>query len=472
MPLKHKKYAIITYFYDTTLMNSITAETKQIIKLALPLMAAFLAQKGMQMVDTIMMGRLGTDALAAGALGVGVWMAVYVFCTGSMSAVGIAISHLLGAKKKDEISHILQNGIVVALILSIPCMIWIWTASHILTLFGENQMVIEKTQDFLHGLVWGFPGILCFLVLREFVSAYGRLSIVMLISFIAVPATAIANYCLMYGKLGFPALGIAGIGYACSVIQWLMAISLYIYIMCNTELKPFIRNFHSKNFSIKTMWDLARIGVPSGMVFLLDAGTIFVAAVMIGHFGSTALAAHQIALQYVSASYAFPVAISIATGLRVGHAVGANDLSRAKKSAYIGLGIGLLISIIISLVFLLFPTALISIFIGEQSPGDAQVFLLAKLLLSMATLFLCFDAAQAILNGILRGFKDTVFPMWLSCACYWLIGIPIAYYFGIYLNYATPAIWYGIIAGITILAIILFWRFLYRLRYEQQKLYK
>ena len=203
-------------------------EIKSIATLVLPLMAAFLAQKGMQFIDTMMMGWIGPSALAAGALGTSIFMTILVFCMGTLSSVGIFIVRAKGANNADEIQSSLQHGFCLALFLSFPCMIIIWFAPHVLSTIGEDANVISKVILLLHGLVWGLPGFLLFLIMREFISAFSLTRVVMFVALGSLPLTFAANYLLIYGKFGFPRLGVAGIGYAGALIMWLMFFSILI----------------------------------------------------------------------------------------------------------------------------------------------------------------------------------------------------------------------------------------------------
>ena len=213
---------------------------KSIAVLVLPLMAAFLAQKGMQFIDTIMMGWIGPEALAAGALGTSVFITVLVFCMGTLSSVGVFIVRAKGANHNYDIQINLQHGLFLALMISVPCMLAVWFAPNALLMIGEDPLVIQNVTYLLHGLVWGLPGFLLFLVMREFIAAFSFTRVVMCVALGSIPLTFIANYVLIYGLYGFPKSGISGIGYAGAIIMWFMFICLWAYSKRHLVLKPYV----------------------------------------------------------------------------------------------------------------------------------------------------------------------------------------------------------------------------------------
>ena len=164
-----------------------TQDLYRILKTALPLMAAFLAQKGIQLVDTLMMGKIGPAALAAGAMGIPIFFLLLLFCTGTLSAVGVFIARSRGAEKTQDIAIHLQQGVYLALLLSAPCMLILWSAPHWVMLVNHDAPVINNIRLLLHAMMWGFPGFLLFLVYREFIAAFFQTRIVMIVAIIAIP---------------------------------------------------------------------------------------------------------------------------------------------------------------------------------------------------------------------------------------------------------------------------------------------
>lgn len=440
-------------------------EIKSITTLALPLIAAFLAQKGMQFIDTFMMGWIGADALAAAALGTSIFMTILVFGFGTLSAAGVFISRAKGANDDNDIQSSLKHGLCLALLLSLPCMFIIYIFPYFLPFLGENSEVVENTLLFLHGLVWGLPGYLLFTVMREFMSAFSFTRLVMFVALGSIPLTFLANYVLIYGKYGFPVLGIAGIGYAGAVIMWFMFFCLFMYSRRQALLKKYL-SFNQFQFDYDKFKDMLYIGIPSGALLILESGMFLAAVLLMGYFGVEALASHQIAMQCVSMAYSIPFALSMATAIKVGHAAGAKDIKQAQSFAYHGLTIGLLLTSALAVIFIFAPHALASIFLTGTESDYQAISELAASFLSTAAIFQCFDGVQAIANGALRGLRDTLIPMLLSIGCYWIIGVGSAYFFAFHTSAGAKGIWYGLTLGLVSIGVILFVRLVRKLRYE------
>lgn len=434
------------------------SEVKLLLIAALPLMGAFLAQKGMQLIDTLMMGWIGPRALAAGALGMSLFSAVLVFCMGTLSAVGVYIARARGANQLTNIKHHLQQGIYLVLFLSLPSMLLIWLIPHFLLKIGEEKQVVDSASLLLHSLVWGFPGLLLFLVLREFVSAFVLTRIIMVITLTSIPLTFITNYALIYGKFGLPIMGVAGIGVSGAMIMWLMFVSLFIYCKQHPLLKNHLP-YSWLSVDLRALINMIGFGAPSGLMYLLDMGMFAVAAMMMGHFGENALAAHQITMMCATIAYTTPFALSMATGLQVSHALGANNIKQAKRVAYIGLMLGLMISLSLALFYILEASAIIHLFLPTDPSHYEQIDHLAISFISIAACFQCFDAIQTIFYGALRGLKDTLVPMLMCTSCYWFLGIGSCYYFAFHTSLAANGIWYGLVIGIGGAALVLSLRF-------------
>lgn len=431
-------------------------------------MAAFLAQKGMQFIDTLMMGWIGPDALAAGALGTSIFITILLFCMGTLSAVGIFIARAKGSKELNEIKVSLENGIYLILFLSLPCMAIMWWSPALLLMIGEDPLVVEKVSLLLHGLVWGFPGYLLFLLFREFISAFSYTRVVMIIALSSIPLTFVGNYILIYGKYGFPQLGIAGIGYAGALIMWFMFICAYVYTKTHPHLKSYVPA-HFPKFSRSRLYDMIYIGAPSGGLLLLEAGMFLSAAIMMGYFGVDVLAAHQIAMQCASLAYTIPFALGMSTALLVGHAVGAKDIITAKRLAYFGLGIGIAFSAVTAIFFIFTPERLVKLFISDSTEHFNTINQLAISFLILAGIFQCFDAVQTVANGALRGLKDTWIPMLLSIGCYWLLGVSSALYLAFYTRLGAAGVWVGLTLGIISIATVLTLRLFKKIKVEQLK---
>lgn len=442
------------------------AEIKRLAQLALPLIAAFLAQKGMQVTDTIMLGWIGPQALAGAALGLAGFFMVVVFCVGTLSAVGVLTVYARGAEHFADISPTLQHGFWMAVTLALPAMVLLWYMPQLFSAIGEDPVVVANTRLLLHGLVWGLPGYLLFLVLREFISAFDLTRVIMLITLCSIPLTFMANYVLIYGKYGLPVLGVAGIGFGGTVVMWLMFFAALIFSSRHARLSPYFAQMQFFKLERRKIKEIFVLGAPSGVLLALDMGMFTAAATMMGYFGIDALAAFQIALQAASLAFAFPSALAMATALQVGHAIGAKDVMLAKRAAILGIGVGLVVAAALAMIFISAPEIFIKLFLSADADNFDAVHQLAMSFLLMAAIFLCFDALQIIVNGALKGLKDTFTPMLISVICYWVIGLGSAYYFAFRTHVGAVGIWYGLTIAIYSVGMILALRLWLRFRRE------
>jgi MATE family multidrug resistance protein len=442
-------------------------EIKSMAIIALPLMAAFLAQKSMRLIDTIMMGWIGPDALAAGALGTSVFTTATIFCMGTLTAVGVFIAHAKGANDIKDIQLSMEHGLCLALMLSVPCMLTVWFTPLILSLIGQPGVVVQNTSLLLHGLTWGIPGILLFFVFREFISAFSLTRVVMFVVLGSVPLTFTANYVLIYGKFGFPQLGIAGIGYAGSLVMWLMFLTLFIYTKKHPLLKKYM-HLSGFKFDFNKLYNMFFVGISSGAFMLIEGGMFLLSAIMMGYFGVVALASHQIAMQCVSLAYAVPFALGMATALKVGHEVGSNNMLAVKRSSLLGIVLGLILTIAIVIIFIFLPEVLVNIFIKPYEPNYQEIKQLSRSFLFLAGLFLFFDALQAIVIGALRGLKDTFIPMLLSIFCYFFVGILSGYFLAFQTSLGEKGIWYGLTFGLCSISVLVTIRFMKHLKYANK----
>ena len=440
-------------------------ELQAVAKLALPLMAAFLAQKGMQLIDTLMLARLGPGALASSSFSLSFFFTILIFCLGVLSSVGVYVARAHGANDSEAVTFNLQNGLVLALVLSIPGMVLLWFVPQFLLFIGEDPTVVVGTRHLLHALLWGFPGFLLFAVLREFVTVFALTRIVMFVTFVAVPMTYCLNTVFIYGYFGLPALGIAGIGCAGAIVLWFMFFVLFIYSMRKPVLSQHLFQY-AYTISWMKIADMLHLGVPSGLLFLLESGMFLFSSIMIGMFGVAQLAAYQVSLQSASIAYTIPFTLGMTTAIQVGHAIGAKRTQEEiRRIIQVNLILGVGFSILIAIVFLMIPEKIAKLFFFNMPNPDPKVLAIATSFLIIAAFFQCLDAVQSIANGALRGLKDTVIPMWISVACYWLIGMSSAYLLAFHTALGAAGVWYGLTFGISTVGVAL----IYRLRNKMRK---
>ncbi len=439
-------------------------EIRDTFLLASPLILAQLAQMSMSLVDTIMVGRLGSLELAGVALGSAVLYPSILTSVGILTAVSPMVSQGYGAGDRRSVERAVRQGLWLGTLLAIPACLLIWHGTWLLRWIGHEERTIRLAEAYLHAIVWGVPPLLWFAVLRHFLEGLSRPRVILGITMGGVGLNIAANYVLMYGKLGFPALGLAGCGWASTLVFWGMLLVMVLFAASEKGLTSY-RVFSRLG---KSDWhyfsEILHIGWPIGIMQGLEVSLFATTTFLMGLFGTTALAAHQIALQCASCSFMVPLGLSRAVSVRVGQAMGRRDLPGARRAGYVGLGLGAGFMMAAALCFWCFPETIIGLFLDVTSGVNQEVVSKAVVFLSLAALFQVSDGVQVTAAGALRGWKDTRMPMVVALIAYWLVGLSSGYTLGFQLDWDGDGLWWGKILGLTTSAILLSWRFRRQIR--------
>lgn len=402
----------------------------------------------------VMIGQIDATNLAAAGLANSVYFLIGILGIGTLTAVSPLVAKAKGAGHTNDVALLFRQGIWASIALSI----FIGTVLFVLTInldwFGQDPDVTRLAQSFLHLLNAGTVFMLLFLGAKQFSDGLSITKPSAIITIIGLGVNIFLNWILIYGHWGFPALGIAGTGYATSVTRLLMAVAMIGYIFWHPMYKQWL-HVKEKSESLKLFKRIFTIGLPSGMQYFFEVGAFASAAIMIGWFGKDQLAAHQIALNLASITYMIATGISAAGSIAVGDAWG-----RKNKTDIIFSGRA---ALIMSVVFMGFTALLFAIFnhffVGLYIDNVYVAGMAANLLL-IASLFQLSDGIQAVSLGILRGIGDTKIPTLITIIAYWIIGIPVGWVMAKYFDFSLYGIWFGLSIGLTFSAILLTQRFL------------
>lgn len=427
------------------------------LSLGWPLVLANLAQIGMATTDVVLLGRLGRDALAAGALAANLYHAVLIFGIGVVTAVSPLLAEEFGRRKHAvrEVRRTVRQGLWTAGLISLPLWAALWQGEAILLLIGQEPELAKLAGSYLRTLQWSLLPALSFIVLRHFLAAKERPGWALAMALAALPLNGLLAWAMIFGHLGLPALGIVGAGIATSIVNFVMFFGLALIVSTHRRF----RRYHLFGRVWRPDWPrLARIwqvGMPIGIILAFEITIFNAAAFLQGLIGADSLAAHAIAIQISAASFMVPLGISQAATVRVGLAYGARDhagISRAGWTAFI-LVIGFMSAM--SLVLVTVPAPLIALFVDPDHGETIQVARLALGFVMMAALFQVFDGAQAVLAGMLRGLQDTRAPMWIAGFGYWIIGGGACFLLGFHTPLAGLGIWLGLAIGLAIVSVLL-----------------
>lgn len=434
-------------------------ELGQTAKLALPMALTQLGQIAMMTTDLAFIGHLSPDALAAAALAGTVYFVSFTFGMGLMSAVAPLAAQAFGADNPAVVRRSLRVGLWAALVLSLPIMAAPLRGEQILLALGQASATARLAQAYLFGLAWGVAPALGFLAIRSFMGALNRPEPALWITLAAIPVNALLVYLLIYGEFGLPRLELFGAGLATTLVNCATFLAALWFA---TRRRPF-SDYHVLAHLWRLDWPLMRqliaIGAPISIAFLLEYGLFSAAALLMGLISTTALAAHQIALQVTAILFMIPFGISMAATVRVGHAVGRNDGPGVRRAGVIAMLLGIAIAAMLTLAVIAGRFAIAKFFLGDASVNaDATIELAAKLLLVGATFFVT-DAVQSIAVGSLRGLKDTRVPLLFAVVGYWLIGFSLSYVLAFKTSLGAVGVWVGLSIGTAVYATLLVLRF-------------
>ncbi len=442
-------------------VNKIYLEVRALLQIGGPLMAAQLAQMGMGFFDTVMMGRVGPTELAAVAIGTGLWHTLFLFALGVLMALSPSVAHLHGAGRLVEIAPLVRQALWLSLALGLVCFLSLRHLQGLLRVIGVESAIVPIADDYLRALSWGMFPIFACMTLRLFSEGISRTRPVLLISLLGLIVNIVANYVLIFGRWGFPALGALGCGMATAISMWVMWVGMTILLS---------RDRSYRVYGLFQRWDWPRwlmlrsllaLGLPIGIGLFLETAVFATVALLLGTLGAVAAAAHQVTLNVAAMTFMIPLGLSMATTVRVGHAMGRGDPHAARFSGWVGIGLGgLFMAVMAVLIFVNHQT------IARFYTDDLDVAAVAAGLLQLAALFQISDGLQVGALGALRGLKDTRMPMLIVVVAYWLIAFPLAWQLGIRQGMGPTGPWIGLIVGLTVAAVLLnarFWRFSVRL---------
>jgi MATE family multidrug resistance protein len=443
----------------TASANHLAVELAETLKLAVPMALTQLGQIAMMTTDLALIGRLGDQAVAAAALAHTVLFIGFTFGMGLVSAVAPLAAQAFGARNPRGVRRALRVGLWAALVISLPIMAFPLYGEHILLMLGQAPATAHLAQPYLFGLAWSVAPGLAFLAIRGFMGAVNRPEPGLWITLAAIPANAVLAYLLIHGALGLPRLELFGAGLATSIVSFGM---LLAGLWFAHRRRPF-RKYHVFGRIWRIDWMLMRrlivIGAPISIAFLLEYGMFGAAAFLMGVIGTTALAAHQVALQVTAILFMVPFGIGMAATVRVGHAIGRNDARAVKRAGLVATALGIAIIATLTLAVILGRFAIARLFFGEAAESaGATIDLTATLLMVGATFFVA-DGIQTVAAGALRGMGDTRIPLLFAAISYWLIGFSSAYALAFWTTFGAVGVWIGLSCGTAVFAILLVLRF-------------
>ena len=422
------------------------------IRLAGPLVLAELGWMAMGVVDTMFVGRVGTEAIGAVGLGTIVFYGIAVCASGLLFGLDTLVARAFGAGDREDYHRSLVSGVWMAVLMIPLVMGAVWALEGILPSFGVDQTVLGATRPYLHALIWSAPPLLIYFALRRYLQALHIARPVMITLLTANLVNLAGNWLLVPGHLGAPRLGAEGSGWATCFSRVYMAGSL-AYVLWKRD--PEVLRISWRPHAAR-VWALLKLGAPAAGQMAVEIGVFATVTVLVSKLNATALAGHQIAMTTVSTTFMMPLGVSSAAAVRVGFALGKGDPHAAARAGWTALGLGAAVMSAAAIVLLTVPEWIARLFTPE-----AAVIATAATILRVAAFFQLFDGLQIVVTGSLRGAGDTRTPMVCHFIGYWVIGLPLGAMLCFGRGLGARGLWMGLSAGLIAIGLVLtayWWR--------------
>lgn len=434
-------------------------ELRKLLPIALPLIAAYLAEYAMFVTTKLVVGSLGFKELAAVGLSGSMTFEMMVIMMGVISITGVLAAQAEGAGDKTTAGVAARQGVVVAIILSVPLVVVIWNIGDVFLLLGQDPEIAALAEPYARALAPVAPAALIFAALRDFVAALARTRSIMFITLAAVGLNWLIAEGLVHGRWGLPEMGLPGAGIATASVNWFMLILLVGYIYRTEALRGYGLFRSRLNVDLKVIAEFFRLGVPVAGLVAVEAGLFMAVGLLSGVIGPETLAAHQVLMGWIGIPFVIALAMAEASMVRVAFQIGRRDPEGAQLAGTVGIGLGAAVLTILIAAPLLMAETFTQIFISSDDPGFEDVSKIVIQLMMIAAVFQVFDGIQVIAARSLRGVKDTLAPLWIGAFGYWVIGIGVGWVLAFPLGYDGAGLWAGLALGIVTSACLLTLRF-------------
>ncbi|MEM1406007.1 MAG: MATE family efflux transporter [Bacteroidota bacterium] len=435
-------------------MQNYKAHLKKNFLLAYPVMISQVGHMMVNVADSVMVGQLGALPLAGASLANVIFHLLMTFGIGISYAITPLVAAADGEGNTARVSEILKNGFLLNIITGVLLFGLVLIGSPVLFYLDQPQDVVTMAVPYLNIVTFSLIPLMVFQTFRQFAEGLSRTRQAM---FIVIACNLInigLNYLLIYGKAGFPELGLNGAGWASLISRIVLAIWMMGYIYFSQSFIAFRNGFSMGFYSKKLIKRLINIGLPAGLQFIFEVGAFGFAVIMMGWIGTKALAAHQIAVNLAAVSYMAASGLSAAATVRVGNQLGRKDVPTLRAAAFTLYGMVITFMLACALIFILGRCYLPSLYIRDE-----EVVQMASSLVVIAGFFQLSDGIQVVSLGALRGLEDVKVPTLLTFIAYWVIALPVGYLLGFKFDLGAEGIWYGLLIGLTIVAMVMSIRF-------------
>ena len=444
-------------------LKQYTQEFSENIKLAYPVILGMLGHTLIGIVDNIMVGKLGATELAAVSLGnsfIYIGMSIGI---GFSTAITPIIAQADSEKDDKKIRSAFHHGLLLCTILGIALFAMIVLAKPIMLLMHQPKEVVDLAAPYIDWVAFSLIPVVIYQGYKQFADGLSETKYSMYAIFMANVVHIFFNYVLIYGIWFFPKLGILGAALGTVISRIMMVVFMHYILKYNNRMKIYFQDFSFKQIKKSMIKKIVNLGFPSAMQMLFEVALFTTAVWLSGIIGKNSQAANQIALTLATMTFMFAMGLNVTAMIRVSNQVGLNDFKKlivVAKSIFL---LAIILEIIFALFFIIFNQYLPHFFLDMKNVNQAldnqEVIAIASQLLIVAAIFQISDGIQVVVLGALRGLQDVKFPMYITFVAYWIIGFPISFYLGLHTNLKATGIWIGLLAGLTVAAILLYIRF-------------
>ena len=447
--------------------SSVRTEFAPMLKIAVPVVLAELGWMTMGVVDTVMVGPLGPEAISAAGVGNSMHIAFAIFGMAVMLGLDTLVSQSFGARNIRECHRWFFDGMTLAGLMTVPIMAMLMLVWFAIPWLGFHEAVRPLLESYFGVLMLSTPFLLAYAVCRRYLQGMHAVTPVMFALLTANLINAAANWVFVYGHLGFPALGVAGSAWATVISRAYMLFSLLFAVWWIDRKRTQEAGITERQglWHVDRSWDSARLkrllwlGLPAASQMGAEVGVFALATALSGTLDPISSASHQIALNLAGVAFMVPLGLGSAGAVRVGHAVGARDPVRASAAGWTAILLAAAFMLIAASTFVLVPRQLIGWF-----TTDERVLSVGTSLLLLAAIFQLFDGIQGVITGTLRGIGDTRTPMVVNLVAHWAIGLPTSYLLCFVIGWGVYGLWVGLSLGLIVTGMILFWVWTVKIR--------
>ncbi|MBT3486201.1 MATE family efflux transporter [Desulfobacula sp.] len=429
-------------------------EIKKTLVLSVPIVVGQLGQMLMSVVDNIMVGKVGTQALAAASIANSLFMLIMVVGFGLTVAVTPLTAIAYGSGKDEECGIVLRQGILLNLFFGILLCGVTYFLSECIQFLNQPPEIVDSASLYMKVLGFSMLPLMLFQSYRQFAEGVSFLKPAMIITLLANIVNILANWIFIYGNLGVAPLGLTGAGIATISSRTFMAMALMFIIIKSSKMKRFDPSLNYRKIDFSMMRRLLAIGIPAGFQYFFEVSAFSASAIMVGWMGTIPLAAHQIALNLASISFMVAMGISSAATIRVSTAVGRGDIHGTRLAGFSATLLCVVFMASAGSIFILFRFFLPTLYVSEKEVIDISATLLV-----IVAFFQISDGTQAVGLGILRGITDMKIPTLITLAAYWVMGLPSGYFMAFKLDMGIYGVWYGLLVSLTVSGIFMMLRF-------------